>query len=206
MFENPSNSIPSATPILPSTFVLPPTLTVPSVSAPLSLSSSSKHGPTTDFALLEQTGKIIEGANGTIIVEELDTPATRRAKNLKRREEKRQQILRQDSLMVPPNSAISAVSGEMPTAGTTVVKGGGAESELSSLSEFGSEPAEELGKAKLPKKRGRGRRKSSAAALMTTGGWKFDKDNLMSVSVAEGEKVEGGTLGASLLCLSHNGC
>lgn len=197
VFENLPSSVPSATVIAPSTSV-PPTLTVFSVSTPLS-SSSTGHRTATDLVLLEQTSKIVQGANGTIIIEELDTPAIRRAKNFKRKEEKREQILRRDLLMVPPNSATSAVSGGMPAAGTTVVKGGGAESELSSLSEFGSEAVEESGKAKQTKKRGRGRgrRKGSAAALMTTVGCKLDKDNLTSVSLAEGEKVEGGTLGMS---------
>jgi len=127
---------------------------------------------------------------------------------LKRKEEKREQILRRDLLMVPPNLATSAVSGGMLALGTIMVKGGAAESELSSLSEFGSEAVEESGKAKQTKKKGRGkgRRKSSAAAPMTTVGRKLDKDNLTSVSLAEGEKVEGGTLGTSLLCLLHNGC
>ena len=203
--ENLPNSVPSATVIAPSTS-LPPTLTALPVSAPL-LSSSARHRTTTDLVLLEQTSKIVEGANGTIIIEELDTPAIRRAKNLKRKEEKREQYLRRDSLMVPPNSATSAVSGEMSAAGTVLVKGGGAESELSSLSEFGSETVEESGKAKQTKRRGRGRgkRKSSVAALMTTVGCKLDKDNLVSVSLAEDEKVEGGTLGTSLLFLLHNG-
>jgi len=203
--ENLPNSVPSATVIAPSTS-LPPTLTALPVSAPL-LSSSTRHRTTTDLVLLEQTSKIVEGANGTIIIEELDTPAIRRAKNLKRKEEKREQYLRRDSLMVPPNSATSAVSGEMSAAGTVLVKGGGAESELSSLSEFGSEAVEESGKAKQTKRRGRGRgkRKSSVAALMTTVGCKLDKDNLVSVSLAEDEKVEGGTLGTPLLFLLHNG-
>jgi len=201
--ENLPNSVPSATVIAPSTS-LPPTLTALPVSAPL-LSSSTRHRTTTDLVLLEQTSKIVEGANGTIIIEELDTPAIRRAKNLKRKEEKREQYLRRDSLMVPPNSATSAVSGEMSAAGTVLVKGGGAESELSSLSEFGSEAVEESGKAKQTKRRGRGKRKSSVAALMTTVGCKLDKDNLVSVSLAEDEKVEGGTLGTSLLFLLHNG-
>jgi len=95
----------------------------------------------------------------------------------------------------------------MSAAGTVLVKGGGAESELSSLSEFGSEAVEESGKAKQTKRRGRGRgrRKSSVAALMTTVGCKLDKDNLASVSLAEDEKVEGGTLGTSLLFPLHNG-
>ncbi|KAF5362396.1 hypothetical protein D9756_002180 [Leucocoprinus leucothites] len=194
--EKPPSSAPPPTPISVSA---PPTS-----SAPLS-SSSSKQGLSIDHALLQPISKIVEGANGTIIIEELDTPAIRRAKNLRRKEEKRQQqMLRRDSLLgvnaesaagsAPSFTATQAqppgVSGE-PNAGS---KGGGVESELSSLSEFGSELAEESGRSKQTKRKGRGRRKSMSATLTTTSGKRLDKGNLVNVSVTEGGKVEGGTL------------
>jgi hypothetical protein len=63
------------------------------------------------------------------------------------------------------------------------------------LSEFGSEVPEESGKPKVGRKKGKGRRKSSVVTLAMNSSKKLDWD-VTSVSVAEGEKVEGGTLGA----------
>ncbi|KXN86201.1 Peregrin [Leucoagaricus sp. SymC.cos] len=150
---------------------------------PLSSSSSKIISP---LDLLEQTSKIIEGANGTIIIEELDTPAIRRAKNLKRKEEKRQERLRRGSMAA--DAPIESAGGEPSTA---LTKGGGADSELSSLSEFGSEVTEDSGKHNSSRKRARGRRKSSAAAVTLPGP---KKDSMANVIVAEGQTLEGGTL------------
>lgn len=169
----------------------PPSIVSPPTSAP---ASSSRFPPPLDLSVLEKTSKIVEGANGTIIIEELDTPAIRRAKNLKRKAEKRQEMLRRDSLAAAsasaPESAIPPGSAGEPS--RAPVKGG-VDSELSSLSEFGSEVTEESGKAKPGRKRGR-RRKSSAVALIAAP-VKNEKEDLASVTLGEGEMLEGGTLG-----------
>ncbi|KAF9454408.1 hypothetical protein P691DRAFT_770607 [Macrolepiota fuliginosa MF-IS2] len=178
----------------PSAAPLPP----PTPSAPVS-SSSSRFPPPLDLLVLGQTSKIVEGANGTIIIEELDTPAIRRAKNWKRKEEKRQEMLRRDSLAAATAAetvSAPAFVGEVPYSGepssSTPMKGG-VDSELSSLSEFGSELTEESGKPKAARKKGR-RRKSSA--VMPTVGLpkKNDKDDLASVLLGDREMLEGGTL------------
>lgn len=215
MLPGPEIKAPPETPVLPSpgpsTLVEKPTSTTfsPPTSAPV---SSSRYPPPLDLSILEAR-KIVEGANGTIIIEELDTPAIRRAKNLRRREERRQEMLRRDSLAaaMAENTSASApasigppvVSGEISSKPT---KGAGADSELSSLSEYGSELTDESGKPKQTKKRGR-KRKSSAAASAILVPKKSDRDDLATVLLGNREMLEGGTLGTSFspLCKSITG-
>ncbi|KAJ3565446.1 hypothetical protein NP233_g7624 [Leucocoprinus birnbaumii] len=209
------SSLPPPTPVSPTISIFPQ-----SISAPLSSSSSSaKFGSFVDLALLTSTSKIVEGANGTIIIEELDTPAIRRAKNLKRKEERRQEVLRRNSVSAAkaegfagsaPNPTASqpqpdgvvaelvAEPSDGPSAGPSTnppAKAPGAESELSSLSEFGEEPPEESGKPKQGgRKKGKGRRKSVGGVLALANTKKLDTSSMASVAVSEGGKVEGGTL------------
>ncbi len=93
-----------------------------------------------------------------------------------------------------PGSAIQSTSAGEPPAPT---KAGGVDSELSSLSEFGSELTEDSGKQKSIRRRGRGR-KTSAATSIVGSLKKYEREDFAGVLLNEGEKLEGGTLGAWL--------
>jgi NuA3 HAT complex component NTO1 len=170
----------------------------PPASAPVS--SSSRQLLSLDLSMLEGR-KIVEGANGTIIIEELDTPAIRRAKNMKRKEERRREMLRRDSLMsavaegssalVPLSMGQSVFAAELPSKPS---KSAGVDSELSSLSDFESELADEAGQRKESKK---GKRRRSSAAMPKTPLSKKSQEGSTGVSLTD-KMLEGGTLGMLL--------
>lgn len=105
-------------------------------------------------------------------------------------------MLRRNSLTVAATMAETSTTQATPTGEQVVpMKAGGVDSELSSLSEFGSEYTEESGKQKSVRKRGRGRKGSTATSVFGSLR-KNEREDLAGILLGEGEKLEGGTLGA----------
>jgi hypothetical protein len=199
----PEIKAPPETPVLPEpspNLMMEHLLNIPSSPASAPVSSSSRQLPPLDLSMLEGR-KIVEGANGTIIIEELDTPAIRRAKNMKRREERRQEMLRRDSLMsavaegssafVPLSIGQLVIGADSPSKPS---KSAGVDSELSSLSDFESEFADDAGQLKESRK---GKRRRSSVALPKAPLSRKSQEGLANASLKD-EMLEGGTLGAFL--------
>lgn len=126
----------------------------------------------------------IQAASGTIIIEELDTPATRRRKNLLKKKKRlaAAQLQQLSGPGVPGNMDLYATySSSVPVAGPSRHADGlvnaDVDSELSSLSDAGSDVVEHDAQ-------GTGKPASTIAGT-----------NRQSTIVKEGARLEGGTLG-----------
>ena len=133
---------------------------------------------------IDEISSVIMTANGTIIIEELDTPALRRAKNLRRKAER----LRLAEAAAAGPSHAPAVQSTSSQLSQLPVNDGDFEmdSELSSLSDIGSD--EEEAETSLPKL------ESPRAVAQTS-----PEVEPGAVILADGVMLEGGTLGMSFV-------
>ncbi|KAF5379525.1 hypothetical protein D9615_006509 [Tricholomella constricta] len=143
--------------------------------------------------------QVVQMENGTIVLEELDTPAIRRLKTLRRKEEKEKRMAEQAAAAAltgpgTPGRATLSLAPPRPTsaAGPSRAlrrkKSQDADSDLSSLSDFGSEAAPRtISVPGRSKKRGRGRAAASVPVIDSA-------DGLGQVVLTDGRMLEGGTL------------
>lgn len=160
-------------------------------------------------------GNLVHTPNGTIIIEELDTPEIRRFKNNRRKAEKKRLAAEASAANVVP--APVSVPSQTAGAGPSTLPSNGnhenfeMESDLSSLSDGGNEELE-------------GRRADRALVpppplpppvpvpIAVPSSLKIGADP-PAVMLKEGQRLEGGTLGSSFVVLSlllypaaHIGC
>ncbi|PFH45479.1 hypothetical protein AMATHDRAFT_159553 [Amanita thiersii Skay4041] len=183
--------------LAPPSFVVNAT---PPPSIPVSPVVPSISGPELPFS--NDLKRIVHGPDGTIIVEELDTPLIRRHKALRRREERRrmleEQRRQQEGQYRAATSAVMA-NKEGDTGLIRLAPGRGnadGESDLSSLSDVGSEVVEAQGQGVAPSTPSaplsqgpkNGELSRRASMVMTTG----IPDDLGVIR--EDQLLEGGTL------------
>ena len=181
--STPAVDVNSAPTILPVESVPDETVNIPSVPADVP-------APTIDVPqvvrsyTLEPNEKFAQDVDGTIIIEELDTPQTRKAKYLRRRAR-----LNAEPASDAPNATEPAT--RQPIAGPSKLHAAIEESELSSLSDSDDE-------AVMPKKTRRKKRSRSSISIRA-------KKPLPSLpgKLEDGRVLEAGTLGTSAVLDSY---
>ncbi|KAL0579001.1 hypothetical protein V5O48_002996 [Marasmius crinis-equi] len=150
-----------------------------------------KEDPPTDTESALPPKTYTKLANGTIVIEELDSPATRRLKNLKRKSERQKTQQASLGTVQAPEAGPSGVSQPRENAQTL--------SDLSSLSQIGSEAnlktdvSQDRPQQSMQKPKGRGRGKGKARHVPNVNA-NADGPEPGLIELKDGKPLSGGTL------------